>query len=438
MAAGCDAVPRLSESADAEAVVEVALFEGGYGIHWHQKIAEQYNRELAPQGVRVRVWGDPRVADKIKPRLLRGDPPDLLFLAGLPIWLLISTGKVYPLDGALDRPGYGSEKPWRELFIPGTLDSYMSDDKVYALPTAFNAWACWYDAKLFREHGWRPPKTWSEFDRLCDRIRRAGIAPLAFQGKYPAYGWYTYISLVQRCGGLAAINRLNALEVGAFSHPDAVWAARLLQEMAVKHFQKGAMAMTHTDSQLQFVNRQAAMIFCGIWLENEMRSSTPPDFHMRCFNVPAVENGKGNPTLFLGQGGEFLFVPSDASHKELALDFARFLISLVNGPDMGASIGVVSPLVGGARRDMLSPALQSVLDVKEQAAGMFRVRLNELLLEWTNQVMCPNLTALMQEEITPETFCKRLDDGLAAARSNPDIVVPAYRPYDPAQFGEPP
>ena len=38
--AGCDAVRRIPAGAHAEKVVEVAVFEGGYGIEWHQKIAD--------------------------------------------------------------------------------------------------------------------------------------------------------------------------------------------------------------------------------------------------------------------------------------------------------------------------------------------------------------------------------------------------------------
>src|SRR5690606_15447184 len=134
---------------------------------------------------------------------------------------------------------------------------------------------------------------------------------LAYQGKYPIYGWWTYVCLLQRCGGLAAINRVNAMEPGAFSHPDAVRAARLMQDMAVDHFQRGAMAMNHTESQLQFVNNSAAMIFCGTWLENEMKDSIGPGFELRCFDIPAVENGKGNPDLIYAHGQEFFLVPAD-------------------------------------------------------------------------------------------------------------------------------
>lgn len=421
--------------------VEVAVFEGGYGITWHQKIAAQYTEAHEDEGVFVDLWGEPRMAEKVKPRILRGDPPSLVLDNRLPIWLMISTGKLLPFDEELEKPAYGSDQRWRDLFIPGTLDPYTSDGSVYAIPTSFGAWGCWYDARQFREHGWRVPATWSEFEALCEQILSEGVAPVAFQGKYPYYVWFTYISVAQRCGGLSLINRMNALEPGVFSDPGALWAARLLQEMGAKYFQKGAMAMTHTESQLQFVNNKAAMIFCGVWLENEQKDTIPPGFELRCFNVPAVEGGKGNPKMFNGLGTEFIFMPAEGRNSEFAADFTRFMVSPLNAPDMGESIGVISPIQGGSPRSAVSPALQSVLDMMDNAningaPGIFNVRLDTLLLEWTQQVMIPALSALLEGSITPEEFGKRMDDGITRAREDPDIIIPNFTPYDPAAFGE--
>ena len=434
---GCgDAIRRLPAPDDPERVVEVAIFEGGYGIGWHTKMAEQFNRENADRGIRIELWGDPRTADIIKPRLLRGNPPDLILDERLPLWLLIASDKLTPFTDALGIPPPGSDKPWGDLFDQGMLDMFRSGDDVYALPAAYGAWVMWYDAKMFREHGWTPPATWDELLALCEKIQAAGIAPWTLQGKYPYfYGWNTYVSMLQRTGGLASINRINALEPGAFSHPDALEAARLLQELAVKYLQRGAMAMTHTESQLQFVQGNAAMVFCGLWLENEMKDSSPPDLEMRAFTVPAVEGG-GNPRLFHGQGMEYVFVPRDAKHPDVAFEFARYLVSPAAAPDMGRSIGVISPLEGATPRDSVSVAQQSVLDIIDASDGLFNVRLYMLFPGWRTQVMGGAIAALMRGEITPEEFGKRLDDGIIAALADPDVIVPPFQPYDAAALGE--
>lgn len=434
----CDALRPLPAAEGRTKVVETAIFEGGYGIGWHLRMAEEFNAAHAADGIEIALWGDPRTADIIKPRLLRGDPPDLILDERLPLWLLIARDKLIPFNEALELPAPGGSGPWREDFAPGMLDMFTSDGKVYAVPAAYGAWACWYDAAQFEDHGWKVPKTWREFLDLCEEIEKAGIAPLAFQGKYPSfYGWNTYISLVQRIGGLAAINRINLLEPGAFSHPDAVQAAGLMQALSTDHFQRGSMAMTHTESQLQFVNGLAAMIFCGIWLENEMKDSTPPGFQMRSFTVPAVQGGRGNPAVFHGQGMEFLFVPKDARYPDEAFAFARFLVSPAKAEDMGRSIGVISPLANATPRDAVSPALQSVLDIIDASDGLFNVRIRMLLPEWTGQVMNAAIAGLLRGDITPKEYGRLLDEGVTAARNNPDIIVPPYVPYDPAKYGEP-
>lgn len=434
----CDAVRAVPSSSKPERVVEVAIFEGGYGIEWHRKVAERFNREHEADRIRIELWGDPRTADIIKPRLLRGDPPDLILDERLPLWLLIAADKLIPFTEALGETAVGGRKPWGDTFATGMLDSFTSDGEVYAVPAAYGAWLCWYDARQFRERGWRVPQDWNGFLALCAQIQSEGVAPLGLQGKYVNfYGWNTYVSLVHSVGGLEAINRINALEPHAFSHPDAVRAAGLLQELAVNYFQKGALAMTHTESQLQYVNNQTAMIFCGIWLENEMKESIPPGFEMKCFSLPPVAGGKGNPALLHGQGMEFLFVPRDARYPEIAFEFARYMVSPKNAPDMGRSIGVISPLAGGTPRDSVSPALQSALDVIDPASGIYNVRVRQLFPEWRTQVMQGALSALLRGELSPEAFGKRLDQGIADAVANADREPPAYRAYDPARFGEP-
>jgi len=436
--AGCDAVSRVPGAGDTETVLEVAIFKGGYGIEWHTKVADQFNRDHADQGIRIELWGDPRTADIIKPRLLRRDPPDLILDERLPLWLLIGADKLVPFNEALALPAPGSDEPWETHFAPGMLDMFRSGEEVYAIPAAYGAWTCWYDAKQFRDHGWEPPNTWAEFDALCTSIRAAGIEPIALQGKYASfYAWHTFVALIQRVGGVEAINRINALEAGAFSHPDALRAAKLYQDLIVDHGQRGAMAMTHTESQLQYVNGKAAMIFCGMWLENEMKDSMPPGFEMRCFSIPSVEGGKGNSAMLPGQGMEYLFVPVDGRHHEIAFKFASYLVSPKYAADMGRSIGVISPLQDATPRDAITAALGSVLDVINDSAGIFSIRVRDLLPEWRAQVMHVAISELCRGEITPEEFGRVLDEGIAAAVANPDVIKPPFVALDPAQYGEP-
>lgn len=414
--------------------LEVAVFEGGYGTRWHRGVAAAFAAET---GTPVNLWGDPRLEDKLKPRLLRGDPPDVIMSNNLPFWLLIANGAAHPLNDALAKVPPGGTASWGDSFFPGMLDAYQTEGRIYAVPNAFGAWMGWYDARMFREHGWVPPTTWEEFIALCEAIAAAGIAPLTFQGKYPVYAWWTFSLLVQRCGGAALINRLNAMEPGAFEDPDAVRAAALLQDLARRFFQPGALAMTHTESQLQFVNGRAAMVFCGVWLENEMRASIPPGFELRAFNVPGTPGGRGNPSVIFGEGTEFLFVPAGAAHPEEATAFCRFMVSPARAASLATEIGVISPLRGATPRNAVSPALSSVLDIVDQADGIFALRHRTLLPRWNNRVMIPQLGALVEGRVTPEAFCTAMEAGVRTMAADPDVIIPPAVAYAPATLGEP-
>jgi hypothetical protein len=103
---------------------------------------------------------------------------------------------------------------------------------------------------------------------------------------------------------------------------------------------------------------------------------------------------------------------------------------------MGAIIGIISPLRGATPRESLPPPLQSAWDMMFTADGIFSVRLHMLLLQWRHQVMEPAITDLLRGAVTPEEFCEQLERGVREAVKNPDLIVPDFRPYDPAQFGE--
>lgn len=419
---GCSLQPADKKSA---VTLEVAVFEGGYGIQWHKGVAREYER-LHPS-VRVNLWGDARVDEKIKPRILRHDPPDLASCT-LPAWKLIVADKVYPLDEALRSKAYGQDKPWRDTLTPGVLADYKYHGHYYAMPSNLTAWVCWYDRRQFRSHGWKPPKTWGEFERLCAQVKAAGIAPLAFQGKYAGgYAWPTLLSLYQRLVPFDRWYAMQDLAPGAFTDPEFIHAARLTQEMATRYFEPGAMAMTHTESQLEWVNGRAAMIFCGLWLKNEMKNAIPPGFEMACFAVPAIEGGKGDPRAVYGGGAENFFVFSEARHPREALDFLKFMLSKQSAKSYIQQLDTLSPVRDSVKGVPISPALQSAVDVLGRSDRLYSDRLADLYLTFGKSVLPDAITDLLTGRATPEAFGSRLEAAMEQVRKDPDVYKPPLR-----------
>ncbi len=403
--------------------LEVAVFEGGYGIQWHKSVARRY--EQTHPGITVNLWGDPRVDEKLKPRVLRRNPPDLAS-ANLPVWKLITAGKLYPLDEALDSRAYDQPNlTWRQSLVPGILGDFRYQGKTYAIPGSQHAWVCWYNRKQFREHGWTEPKTWGEFTALCDKMKAAGVSPLAFQGKYPGYAWSTLMSLYQRLVPFERWYAMQDLKPGAFQDPEFIHAARLTQQMASRYFEPGALAMTHTESQMEWVNGRAAMVFCGLWLKNEMKAAIPPDFEMACFPVPAVEGGKGDPRAVYGGGAENFFVFADAKHPREAADFLKFLLSMKSAQAYTLRLDTLSPVKGSAKGIPISKELSGVVEVLDRSTRYYQDKVTGLYLEFNSTVVEDALSGLLSSRITPEEFGRRLEEGIEKVRRNPDIYKPA-------------
>ena len=420
---GCARKERVEREAGRE--IEVSVFLGGYGLDFFQEVARSYER--AHPGVKVKLWGDPRNIERLRPRFLAGDPPDA-FWAFLPIWRLADGGALHALNADLDTPAYGQDITWRDSFLPGPLATTVVEGKTYFVPTDMSVFVMWYSVGMFKQHGWRPPGTWDEFFTLCEGVKQAGIAPIAFQGRYPDYALPILLNLFQRKAGARPLFALINLEPGAWTHPDLVTSARALREMMVKgYFQPGCMGMTHTEAQMEFVNGRTAMVPCGTWLKAEMANSTPKDFEMSCFAFPAVPGGKGDPSVAEISLG-YWCVPERGANIEGGVDFLKWLTSLDNANKFAREKDTLFAVKGADRyvAKELAPAVHIIRRAKYTWAPMMSNWYPEL-----SKRIADGLASLMTGNITPEEFCRRVED--TAARIRRDPRTPKYRIEPPAE-----
>src|SRR5688572_19581448 len=178
--------PALQPDAKIEGDLEVAAFKGGYGIDFYEKCAKEFAAKNP--GLKVKVWGNPRVWEQLRPRFIGDDPPDLCFPGwGMDHWALAEEGQLLDLDSALDTPPFEGNGKWRDTFEPSVLKLAQLDGKQYTLPLYVMLFGWWHDPGVFAKNGWTPPRTYSELLVLCEKIKAKGIAPITFQGKYPYY-----------------------------------------------------------------------------------------------------------------------------------------------------------------------------------------------------------------------------------------------------------
>ena len=360
--------------------IEGAFWLEGWGMAWKEEVYKLM--QLMHPGVKMKIWGDPRIWDTLRPRLVAEDIPDIghvWWQEGQPAQIKAAQeGILAPVDFILDVEAYGqSGKRLEETLAVGALSgARMSLDHQFAMPWVQTQVGIYYNAEMFEKNGWPQPDalTWEEFlDDLCPKIKKAGIAPLSWPGKVPGYMDCITWGLVYKKAGGQAICDIDNLKEGAWKNPDIVWALGQMQEFAKRDFlYPGNEAMNHTEAQQIFVDGKAAMVGCGSWLKREMEATTPPGFRMKLSSVPAPKESKGHRKAVRNSPGDAALMVGNGKHPLWGMEFIRLTLSQMIGRYIAQSVGgmvsLQDPFPSGFKAD---ETLQSQLDAVKAAEGHF-------------------------------------------------------------------
>lgn len=403
-----------------EGAVEVAAFKGGYGIDFYEAAAKEF--EAKNPGVTVKVSGNPRIWEQLRPRLVAGSPPDLMYPGwGMDHWALAEEGQLRELDADLKTPAADGKGTWGETFEPQILKLGRKDGKQFVLPYFFNVQGWWYNPDVFAKNGWTPPKTYDELLALCEKIKAAGIAPITFQGKYPYYMMEgMLLPWAASIGGIQVVNDVQNLVPGAWKSPAMLQAARMVRELRDKgFFQAGAVGMSHTESQTEFLAGRAAMIPCGTWLYSEMKSVMPPNAKMEFLMPPVVAGGTGDPTAILISIEPWM-VPSAAKNANAAIALFKHMTSLEKAKQFVTDKGTLMAIRGSDEVKLPATLVEPAKKFRESKtvwAYMARQWYPTLQTEVENA-----LTALLNGEVTPEQFADRAEAAAEKVRQDDGIA----------------
>jgi raffinose/stachyose/melibiose transport system substrate-binding protein len=227
------------------------------------------------------------------------------------------------------------------------MDAYQFDGKIYALPTDIGMVGFWYNKALFSRAGISaPPATWAEFLDGVNKLKGAGITPIAVAGqaKWPEMYYWTYLAL--RLVGVQGMEKAFADK--NFDTPDFVKAGQLLKELSDRRpFQNGFEAAPYEQPAGQAAtmgNGLAAMELMGQWAPSVQKEQSGKGIgdDLDFFPFPTVE-GKGKTTDIMGGGGGFA-VGKDA--PPATVDFLKFLLEPAN-ISKGIATGAILPVVKG-------------------------------------------------------------------------------------------
>lgn len=428
VAVGCSSGDKTSAdgtSSSSTAVKELELqaFKGGYDIDLYAKAAKEF--ESKNPGIKVKVDGDPKVWERLRPRFISNDPPDLVFPGwGMDHWGLKEEGQLLALDEALDGKAAEGEGTWRDTFEPSLLKMGQQDGKQWVLPHFFSVMGWWYDPGVFKKNGWTPPRTWDELLVLGEKIKAKGMAPIVFQGQYPYYlidGML--LPWANSVGGEQAVKDAQNLVPGAWKSPAMLRAAQMIDELRAKGFYlEGCLAMNHTASEMEFLKGKAAMVPCGTWLKAEMEKMMPAGSAMEFMLPPVVAGGKGDPSALLIKIEPWM-IPSKGKHPQEAIELFKYMTSLSKAKEFVEKKGTLMAIKGSDQvklmTELIAPA-KAFKESKQVYADEFVSWYPSLKKEVENA-----LTSMLNGQLTPLAFCERVEKKAEEIRA--DSTIPKHK-----------
>ena len=393
--------------------IDVPIFSGGFGTAFFEASARKF--EALRPGVKVHLYGDPRIWDKVRVRVLSGDYPDAT-TASLYWPNLIRAGKLLDLTPYLNEPNWEGDARWGDTFVPGALGSWRIDGKYYGLPLMNSAWVLYYNRALFRAHGWSPPRTWDEYFSLTGKIRRAGLAPLSLPGVYLRYGDCILNAAYYNLAGPVGWREYTSYAAGARTNPAFYRAAEVVRRITHEDMVAGWEGMTHTAAQLAFLEGRSAMNISGTWMVHEMEGKFPANFELGAVNLPVFADGVAEPTATQsGSDYFFVFASGDPARERLTVDFLRFLTSRERAE--AAVRAIDSPVaVAGVPLASFSPAMREAAGIIAGAKDTYNAPANMLVPPGYAQTLIDARQQLLTGRMTAPEFGERLEAAAAADR----------------------
>lgn len=338
-----------------DTVLEIAVFEGGYGRAYWDAVAKAF--EAAHPGVTVNVTANPEIGDIIRPNILAGNPPDFIYM---------STGNSSGVARALIKDKALTDitdviDEIRDRFLPGFIDNPAcqpyGDGKVYLAPMYYSAMGLWYNKDFFKANGLQPPVTWDDFFDLGEEAKKYDRALYTYQGIYPGYNESLIYPAIAAATGMEGFNACRNYESGAWTDP----AIRQVLENIARigtdgYLMDGTVALDHTQAQSQWLLGKALFHPNGAWVEGEMADAPREEGFEFGFSAPPVIDM--NADKYVSSSFEEIYIPAAAKNVELAKEFLAFQYT-DEAIKLNAELAKGVPPVKGAAeflKEFVSPA----------------------------------------------------------------------------------
>ncbi len=317
------------------------------------------------------------------------------------------------LYGGLQSAGAGLEiskelnQAFKDSLLPGTLNLYADQGKIYSIPYVYNTVNFWYNRELMKKAGATPPKTWEELLGLCAALHKLGKSALVIEGNVSDYNMLYFSHLLERTYGSGSMAQLFADRSGnGWTQPGVLQAAQMSRTLWDKGcISKDARGFQFPAGQQTIALGDSMGELVGSWLPTELSQSAGDDFPWGAFNFPALKNGLGKQTDLQVSLLSMMVLKTAPNPKE-AVDFIKFVVS-----EPAQTLLVKEGLIGATRKGVAWPAVLAEAEKSAREAtalSNFGGGLKMTQPEFTAITLAPEFNKMFLGDITPQQLVATL------------------------------
>lgn len=229
-----------------------------------------------------------------------GTPPDVYFQ-----WGGYLVRKYAAAGYALDLT---DEFRDRDRHLPSSWASCAGNDgRTYLWPNSASVTTLmWYRKSLFQKVGARPPETWDGLLAVCERLKAAGLIPIAVGNRELWPGGNFAAALAAQSAGVARYNEVLALKPGTrLDDPLFVRGLDLIAELQGRgYLNTGVNGVGTDDARSLLAQGKAAMHPIGDWLVSEADEADVAD--LDAFRIPLLPGQQAADATLLSLGTGYM------------------------------------------------------------------------------------------------------------------------------------
>jgi len=228
----------------------------------------------------------------------------------------------------------------------------VGDGKIYGVPYSVPMMGVFYNTDIFAAQKIAVPKTFKEFVAACDKLKAAGVTPIAAGGANGS-AWALEIGVGVVGPTVYGPGFYDEMMDGKATFKDPRWVEAVKRYASLKpYFSDGFAGTDYTTSTQQFISGKAAMFFGGSF-ENGSFKAQNPNLKFSIFPFPADDAATPLYTSAFSDGSYGLVADSDnkeAATKVLnfmaSAEFAQLFADELGWPPARADVTVKDPVLG--------------------------------------------------------------------------------------------